>query len=797
MVERANSPRAVDLAPDFDALVADPFEAGGNGHGSEGTDHFASIYETRDQKFETVVPFVRKALDRDGRCLYVAHETPRETVLDELSAGGIDIDAALETGQLSVRTTEEFYASTEGFDPDRTIASIEAVYERTFDEGYEGLWVAGEMSWVLASRTRATADADPDLLMNYESAVNRFCDDRAATALCQYDRTRFPAEVLSDVIRTHPHVVVDGAAGENFYYSPPEEFPEGEEETTASVDRKLATLAERARREGALERRQRGLSTLTEATRRLMGADTAEIDDCAVEIVRDVLGAPAVELRRYDSASGSLALERTAGEGIDGGGPYEDRVWEAFVAQDVSILDRSDDGGPGDPVAVVPVGTHGVLCVGTERGTTLDDATLDLVTTIAANVEAAYDRAERELTLERTNDRLSRLERINDVVREIGTRIVRADSREEIERTVCDRLAAAGPYRFAWIGEADAISGAVTPRASAGPGSGYLDDIDVRVDGEDRGDPSARALRTGHPQVVEDVVVDPAFASRRERALDYGFRSCVSVPLTHGESTYGVLTVYAGDPEVGDRDREVIRELGEMVAHAVDAVEARTAPTTGDSVELALRVDADTVTTRFAREIDSEVEVDGIVPDEPRDRAFVVVDGDASERAPTAADRTAGVDGLRQVAAGDSVVRLEATVTEQTVASAVADAGGLIDSLTATEDGVGTTVVLPSGADVRAFVERVRESYPDAALVARRSRAGEGKSDPRTLVDCDLTDRQRTVLHTAYRSGFFQSPRLNTGREVADSLDISQPTFTQHLRTAQRKALAVLFDGDT
>ncbi|WP_436926694.1 helix-turn-helix domain-containing protein [Halosimplex amylolyticum] len=60
-----------------------------------------------------------------------------------------------------------------------------------------------------------------------------------------------------------------------------------------------------------------------------------------------------------------------------------------------------------------------------------------------------------------------------------------------------------------------------------------------------------------------------------------------------------------------------------------------------------------------------------------------------------------------------------------------------------------------------------------------------------------LTDRQREVLVTAYRSGYFQRPRERTGAEVAAQLGISPSTFSQHLRAAQRKLLCALFEEDS
>jgi GAF domain-containing protein len=49
----------------------------------------------------------------------------------------------------------------------------------------------------------------------------------------------------------------------------------------------------------------------------------------------------------------------------------------------------------------------------------------------------------------------------------------------------------------------------------------------------------------------------------RKRAVDYGFHSIISVPLTFDEYSYGVLSVYADEPDVfGDLEREVFAELG-------------------------------------------------------------------------------------------------------------------------------------------------------------------------------------------------------------------------------------------
>jgi len=57
-----------------------------------------------------------------------------------------------------------------------------------------------------------------------------------------------------------------------------------------------------------------------------------------------------------------------------------------------------------------------------------------------------------------------------------------------------------------------------------------------------------------------------------------------------------------------------------------------------------------------------------------------------------------------------------------------------------------------------------------------------------------LTDRQREVLETAHRLGYFERPRKANAGEVASHLDIHTSTFAEHLGAAQRKLLDAVLD---
>ena len=100
----------------------------------------------------------------------------------------------------------------------------------------------------------------------------------------------------------------------------------------------------------------------------------------------------------------------------------------------------------------------------------------------------------------------------------------------------------------------------------------------------------------------------------------------------------------------------------------------------------------------------------------------------------------------------------------------------------------------PDGA-LHQITAGLQEAYSNTTLVSKRS----VEREPKTISSAQdplgdvLTDRQREVLELAYHAGFFASPRLSTGDEIADSMDISSPTFYLHVRKATQNLLEEVF----
>ncbi|WP_327052843.1 sensor histidine kinase [Halomicrococcus gelatinilyticus] len=173
----------------------------------------------------------------------------------------------------------------------------------------------------------------------------------------------------------------------------------------------------------------------------------------------------------------------------------------------------------------------------------------------------------------RQTRRLTTETRILDTLRKVERDVVAADTRAELDSNICETLTSATPYVFTWIGEVDRSSSEIVPRAAAGVDESYLDAISIPVD-EGAAGPTATVVRTGRPQVVQNIHTDPDFEPWREQALERGYQASIAVPLTYGDTQYGVLNVYADRPGAfDDRERRILVELGETIGYAIHALD--------------------------------------------------------------------------------------------------------------------------------------------------------------------------------------------------------------------------------
>ncbi len=225
----------------------------------EAHDHLCLIFDTHEEQFAAVVPFIRSGLEHGERCLYVVDETGIGEVIERLRHGGVEVHEALKSGALELVTSRDAYLSGDCFDPDRMIALLHDKTEGALRRGFMALRVTGEMTWALKDAPGC------DRLIEYEAKLNSFFSRNRALALCQYRRGGFPVETIRKVIATHPLVVYRGVVCRNFYYVPPEEVL-SPGSADREVERMLSTIRDHTLTEMALEEAEYKFRTIADFT---------------------------------------------------------------------------------------------------------------------------------------------------------------------------------------------------------------------------------------------------------------------------------------------------------------------------------------------------------------------------------------------------------------------------------------------------------------------------------------------------------------------------------------------------
>ncbi|WP_336001140.1 bacterio-opsin activator domain-containing protein [Halorientalis halophila] len=421
---------------------------------------------------------------------------------------------------------------------------------------------------------------------------------------------------------------------------------------------------------------------------------------------------------------------------------------------------------------------------------------------LVRSLRHAVERARQEREREKRREQLAALNRLNEISQDVTHTVITTATRDDLERAVCERLAASDAYRFAWIGEIDRGSDRLVPRAAAGVEADYLEDVSVPVtDTGDLSPPGATSVRTHEVAVVQNVQTDPDIEPWRAAAEERGYRSIAAVPIVHEDVLYGVLGVYAAAPNAfSEPEREILGRLGEVIGHAIAAIERKAALVSDEVLELEFRADgAFEPLVALAAEADRSVDANSLIRVADSFVAYGRVTGISETAFRGAADAAAEIDEVRILGAAEDGFRFELRMDAvPQVIDAVGTHGGAVTSARIADGELRFLVEFPPGRDKRRLIDLVEDHCPAATPRAQRTVTRTDRADltARSVFRDELTEKQRTAVETAYFAGFFDWPRESTGQEVADRLGVAPATFTQHLRAAERALFEALFEAE-
>lgn len=739
----------------------------------------------------------------------IASEATANNVTDYLPKSVADTDSAKLLERIEETISDKVHGSTDPAEQRNRELALERqrfFYDRIQDEGGIGLFEIDPENWSVSLSEGLQ-----------ETREYNQIDDPSVNDALEFvhpdDRDRVKALVRRAIEEQEPYEaeygLLDSEGNDRYVSNRAQVLTDTEGETTLVRGISQDVTEQRVR--------EKSLEAVSDVARGALQMETVEeIAHMVVDAGSGVLELAGPTVYLYDDQRGELypaacSCECSPSE-LARFGPGDGLPWRVFEKQTVEALneiqpehDIYDTETGLESALAVPLGGHGVLVVGTEEATGLDDVSVVIAQILAATAEAALDRVAQLDELRRGEkksqeqaEKLNRLNQLNEQIRTINQTITQAESHGAIDQSVCDSLVDLDRFDFAWIAEPDYAQDSLTIKAQSDTDAPYLAQATLGLDVEDA-PPAVRAVEQREPVLETNIAGGIQNGDWQSTAFAHGFRCAISVPLLHDDVLYGVLTVYS--EEVGgfeEMTRNVLAELGGMIGFAHQTVSQRDALVSTDSIDITLSLeDRDEPFVRLAAAANSNVSVRNITS-RTDDTYLVYFSTHGTRNVEKVIDVACDlpiIEEIRSISGSDSDVPMfEAVAYRDSSLFEISDLGAELLSATATEQSLSVELSVPRTEGVQSFVDRVRNRYPSAVLQSQR----EGQVKPSTAgiqspFDV-LTDRQREILDAAYYAGFFDMPRGSSGTEVADSLGITQAGFSKQRRIAIRNLLEILYE---
>jgi hypothetical protein len=183
--------------------------------------HVCALFNTPDEQYEVLIPFIEDGLGLGEKAVHTVDPKRRNEHIERLATAGIDIEAAHRNGQFELRDWANTHLRDGGFDQSSTLGMFQQVVKQAKQDGFPLIRFITHMEWTLE------VEMDANDLLEYEARANDIWisqDGPVNPVICTYDLSRFSGDVVADVMRTHPMVIIGGILQENPFFVDPEEL---------------------------------------------------------------------------------------------------------------------------------------------------------------------------------------------------------------------------------------------------------------------------------------------------------------------------------------------------------------------------------------------------------------------------------------------------------------------------------------------------------------------------------------------------------------------------------------------
>ena len=195
-------------------MIGGPIRLGGTTLGRHR--HICAFFNSPRRPLSGSAPVHQRGLRRRGKGRAHHRSAPPSRPHRTTSTIGIDATAAQEDGRLDLREWSDAHLRDGLFNQDRTLRLIDGIRQRSAEDGFPRIRFVTHMEWALEDPSAVEG------LLEYEARANLVpCED---PVVCAYDLSKFGGDVVVDVMRTHPLILIGGILQENPFFVPPDQF---------------------------------------------------------------------------------------------------------------------------------------------------------------------------------------------------------------------------------------------------------------------------------------------------------------------------------------------------------------------------------------------------------------------------------------------------------------------------------------------------------------------------------------------------------------------------------------------
>jgi len=487
--------------------------------------------------------------------------------------------------------------------------------------------------------------------------------------------------------------------------------------------------------------------------------------------------------------------------------PENDVLWDAFVSDEIKLIDEEavpsaqlPDENPGNRILAVPVGNRGLILAITSNEFELKERTIERFKSIilaATETLSRLDQMEKvqqqQTDLEENITSLEQEKSLNQLIRSLMTALMSAETRNEVFRLTCEKISSYDGFDGVWIGENKPDSEQIVSIAESAQVEHYLKEADLSLD-SDTPEPTTQVI---HTQSTVGPIDTTEYLSNEQWATiaaKHGYQSVMAVPIKYNELVYGSMSVVSQESNIFTGDiASLLSEIGSLLGYVLNNLEAQLALTSEghQNVEYDLEIDTSDPVAKLSNSLSHEIKIYNISQNNNNSTILHCEISGAENN-----DLTIATDNIEGIFDTNHIKNdlYEINIISPSIANKITKINGICQEIIVSNDKAILIITSNNRINQAQTTRRLNELFDYASIKAKTDVPISDDISWPIILSNLLSDKQETVLRTAYYSGYFDEQRKRTGGEIAESIGIAQPTFSNRLRVAQRNLFAAIWD---